>query len=357
MKAHRAIERLLRRITAAIALVALEIFTGVIAAPASGAGAPAAPMGVQLPNSVVIEATQVLRVADAVARSLAKSGRIPTGATVTLTNGKAETLSAAQIFVLLSRFLGNGYEEGLTPEYAPQPPPMIGPLERSDTAPATSAQRVITTADLLAQTRATADVAESTGHLPAAIWVAGQRLTPSQFLGAMATMLQHAAYSGQVPDQLAIGTCLPPLDWGVGSTGDAGPAAPRGGSSPLVNGEAYSAAPPDTGYAPTAETPGAPAPLPPPPPKLALYLAEGQSLKGEQSVTIEYRGPPAFLRLSIDGIGKAVSNMPRLTYLWDTRLEADRSHVIEVTAVDEAERVLTRVERKVETVNGNFPLH
>jgi hypothetical protein len=354
MKSPRIINRLLcRAAAAAIAFVALQTATAIEAAAA--ASPPAAPMGVQLPNSVVIEATQVLRAADVVAQSLARSGRIPTGVTVALTNGKTETLSAAQIFVMLSRFLGNGYEEGLTPEYTPQPPPMIGPLERSDTALPTSTQRVITTADLLAQTRATADVAESTGHLPAAVWVAGQRLTPSEFLGAMATMLQHAAYSGQVPDQLAIGTCLPPLDWGIGATADTGPAALRSGAFPLANG-AY-ASPPGGAYAPLPLT-EAPEPAPlPPPPKLALYLPEGASLKGEQSITVEYEGPPAFLRLSIDGAGKAVSNMARLAYLWDTRLEADRSHVIEATAVDDTEKVLTRVERKVETANGNFPLH
>jgi hypothetical protein len=354
MRVRRPFDRL-RNCAVAVAAIALGAATGASAAPPTTGAAAAAPMNVQMPNSVVIEATEVLRVADVVARALAKDGRIPTAAAVTLSNGKTESLSAAQIFVLLSRFLGNGYEEGLTPEYAPQPPPMIGPLEQSDTT-ANSPQRVVTSTDLLAQTRATADIAESTGHLPAAVWVAGQRLTPGQFLGAMATMLQHAAYTGQVPGQLAIGTCLPPLDWGTGSASDRGLASPPTGSLPLPNGEAYVSVPPDATLIPNAEPVPEPA-APPPPPQLTLYLPEGRALKGEQSLTIEYQGPPAFVRLSIDGAGKAVSNMARLTYLWDTRLEADRSHTIQVTAVDEAERVLARTETRVETANGNFPLH
>jgi hypothetical protein len=318
---------------------------------ATGPLALAAPMTTAAPTTAVVEATEVLRLADVIARALATDGRIPGQAAVTLSDGRRETLSAARLFVLLARFLGNGYEEGMTPEYAPLPPQMIGPLERAQ-APTSQRESVIAAADLLAQTRPTADVAEGTGHLPTAVWVAGLRLSPAQFMGAMATLLQHAAYEGQVPEQVIVGPYLPPLEWG--SLGP-GPDLVPPTTPPQAENQPQEASP-SFPSAPEAQSPESPLVAPPVKPQLTLYVSAEPKWSGVQTLTIEYEGPPAFVRLSIDGVGKAVSNLAHFTYLWDTRLEADGRHTIEVTAVNQREQILERAKATVETANGNLPL-
>lgn len=317
-------------------------------APAAPGVEPAAPVSTR-PAGPVVEASEVLQVADAVAQSLATSGRIPTGVAVTLSDGKREAWPAARAFALLARFLGNGYEDGITPEYVPLPPQMSGPPEGAEAADGASGERAVATEDVLAQTRATADIAESTAHLPAAVWVAGVRFTPAQFMGAMAVVLQYALYNGEVPEQVVIGEYLPPLDWAGVSSPGAGPPPEPFPPQPL----APASTPGYPDYGAGAEEPAAEVPLAP---QITLYLpAEGQ-LSGEKSLVIEYQGPPAFIRLSIDGTGKAVSNMTHFTYPWDTRLEPDGAHTLQVTAVNRSDDILDRVEATVETANGNLPL-
>jgi len=323
------------------------------AAPKSAGAAPKAPAVAPVsitPPQPVIEATEVLRLADTIARALATNGRIPSGAVARLSDGGRRPLSAAQLFVVLARFLGNGYEQGVTPEHVPTPPDMIGPLEIPPPTGRGAQEVVIAASDVLAQTRATADVAESTGHLPSGIWVEGLRLTPAQFVGALATVLQHALYNGEVPDQIAVGQYLPPLDWSALPPGERQTEPPTGGQAAPPAVALPSIAPPAVA---TEEAPPAPAA---PPPQISLYWASEPPLSGEQPLTIEYQGPPAFIRVFIDDKPKAVSNMTHFIYLWDTRLEPDGSHAIRIAAVNQAQDTLDRVETTVETSNGNFPL-
>jgi hypothetical protein len=345
-----------------IALSAIAAAIGacvsVAAWPQTPTATPAAPMSMAPARPPAIAATEVLRAADSVARALATQGRIPDRVTVTRTDGNGLSLSAAQVFVLLARFLGTGYEEGLTPESTPAPPQMSGPLERSEAPAGAGREIVLASSDLLAQTRPTADVAESTGHLPAAIWVAGLRLTPAQFLGGMATLLQYALYMGRAPDQVTIGQYPPPVDWGdISGLGREPPAASTGTSGAEA---ATPGALPPIDYAPGAVEPGSPYPYPaetpPPKPELTLYVPAKPKWSGEQTLTVEYQGPPAFIRLTIDGLAKAVSNMWHFTYVWDTRLEPDGRHTIEAAAVNSAGDTLERAKAIVETANGNVPL-
>ncbi|UCH34669.1 MAG: hypothetical protein JSV65_19475 [Armatimonadota bacterium] len=343
-----------------VLVLALSVLTAYrIAAQAPRSTQPAVPMDVEPFQTVVIEANEVLRVADVVARGLARDGRIPTGAAVTLSDGRREPLSAARVFVLLARFLGNGYEDGMTPESAPLPPQTIGPLERTDQTSDVRQEQVISAADLLAQARPTADIAEGTGHLPSGVWIEGVRLTPAQFMGALATLLQHAAYTGEVPEQVAVAWCLPPLGWETApaAPADRAPAPGTGSSSAASEGgdgaaPAQGVMPPETDTSSTAQDSEFESPVP----QLFLYLSAEEKLSGEQVLTVEYQGPALFIRLTIDGVRKAVSNMSHFTYLWDTRLERDGKHTIEVTAVDQHGEELDRVEATVETANGNFPL-
>jgi len=349
-----AIDRLSRAVRRGLTLTVITLATAgspIAGALSAGSSAqPAAPMAAAAPRTAVVEATEVLRLADVIARALATDGRIPAQAAATLSDGRRETLSAARLFVLLARFLGNGYEEGMTPEYAPLPPQTTGPLERAQALPPQQ-ESVIATADLLAQTRATADVAEGTGHLPTAIWVAGLRLTPPQFMGAMATLLQHAAYEGEVPEQVVVGPYLPPAEWG--SLGPGPNLAPP--TAPPETENQPAAASPSVASAPEAQN-EASASVPPVKPQLTLYISAEPKWSGVQVLTIEYQGPPAFVRLSIDGVSKAVSNVAHFTYLWDTRLEADGRHTIQVAAVNQQEEILERAKATVETANGNLPL-
>lgn len=340
----------------AVALVAAGV-CGDDSAQAQAGAPPATPMPTGPVRPTAIAATEVLQVADIVARSLATQGRIPSRATVALTDGGRMSLSAAQILVLLARFLGTGYEEGLTPEVTPMPPQMTGPLERAELPGVAGRDIVLASADLLAQARPTADVAESTGRLPTAIWVASLRLTPSQFLGGMATLLQYALYMGRVPDKVTIGQYLPPLDWGdISGVGREPPSTSTNPGGMEVGGPGTL---PATGYPPETAEPGTgyqPPEAPPPKPELTLYVPAKPKWSGQQTLTVQYQGPPAFIRLSIDGAGKAVSNMSHFTYVWDTRLEPDGRHTIEAAAVTPSGETLERAKATVETANGNVPL-
>jgi len=352
---------------AALALAAALWWSGGAAETQTPTGLiPVTPRPAVSPHAAVILATEVLRVADVIAQSLARTSRIPGAVAVTLSDGSRQTLSPAQLFVVLTRFLGNGYEAGVTPDYAPTPPAMIAPLEYGPPAGIAQAT-VVATTDLLAQTRATADVAESTGHLPSAVWVVGQRLSPAQFMGALATVLQHALYHGQIPEQVRIGAYLPPLDWAEAAptpSPNAGPlaaiAAPALGTEQPVR-EGSASAPAVTANAAQAEPPAAVRPQaadrpPPTRPFIRLWLPTEGKLSGVQPLTIEYQGPAAFTRVAIDGAAKAVSNMRHFTYSWDTRLESDGSHRVQVTAVNASNETLATVETTVETANGNKPL-
>ena len=335
----------------ALTLALLAAFAARAVAEQSGAPsarqAPAAPVATGAERAV-IEATQVLEAADRVARSLALSGRIPDGAVVTLADGRTRPLAAAQVFVLLTRFLGNGYERGITPEYAPAPPPMMGPLGISPVSVGLEREAIIATADLLAQARPTADVAEGTGNLPTAVWVKGLRLTPAQYMGALATILQYAAMQGAVPQQVAVGNYLPPVDWNAPPSSGALPMAP-----PLAAADSRPYPGPPEG--PPLQEPLAAEPAPSQP-QLTVYFPARPPLSGEQALTIEYEGPRAFIRVSIDGRARAVSNMVHFTYVWDTRLEPDGDHALRVAAVDEVEKTLETVEATIATANGNLPL-
>lgn len=326
-----------------------------VAAPAAAPPqlAPAAPRAAAVPRGAAVEAAEVLRAADAVAQSLAATQRIPAGDVVTLKDGSARALSAAQLFVLLARFLGNGREQGVTPDHAPCPPRMAGPLETSSSPAAPAREVVIPAVDLLAQARVTADVAEATGSVPSGVWVQGLRLSPAQYMGALATMLQHAATTGAVPEQVAVGNYLPPLDWTVNSAAGGEPAAPP---------PDLSAAPAQLAPAPVASlrepvmAQPEPVPAPTPEPALTVYVPTKPPLSGALKLTVEYEGPPAFIRLSVDGRAKAASNMSHFTYVWDTRLEPDGDHLLRIAAVDSAERTLDHLEASLETANGNLPL-
>jgi len=344
-----------------LALAAVALMTagavGIAWCQAQSGAAPATPMPTGPVRPTAIAATEVLQVADIVARGLATQARIPSRVTVALTDGSRVSLSAAQAFVLLARFLGTGYEEGLTPEATSMPPQMMGPLERSEQPAGAGRDIVLASSDLVAQARPTADVAESSGHLPTAIWVTGLRLTPSQFLGGMATLLQYALYMGSVPEHVTISQYLPPLDWGDISAVGREP-LPTSTYTEGMEVGGPGALPP-AGYAPGAAepAPGYEAPEPPPPkPQLTLYVSAKPKWSGQQTLTVEYQGPPAFIRLTIDGAGKAVSNMPHFTYVWDTRLEPDGRHIIEAAAVTPAGETLERAKATVETANGNVPL-
>ncbi len=337
--------------------LAAATMAAALPAPARNASPkPAAPVRISSPQPV-IAAKEVLRVADAVARSLATSGRIPAGEVVTLSDGRTRSLSAAQLFVLLARFLGTGYEQGVSPQHAPAPPDIIGPLEASPATVGTSRQAIIETADLLAQTRATADVAESTGNLPSAVWVQGLRLTPAQFMGAMATVLQHALLQGAVPRQVVVGNYAAPLDWSAVPSAAGAPAAESQG--PIAEAGAGPAEAPSWARLPAEVADSARSVEPraqPTEPRLTVYVPVKPPLSGRHTLTIQYQGPPAIIRLSIGGRAKAVSNMTHFTYVWDTRLEPDGTHALRVAAVDDAERALSTVEANIETANGNLPL-
>jgi hypothetical protein len=359
----------------AIGVVLCWAFGAVQTVGEAQTGAMAIAPPAESPRAAVIMATEVLRIADVIAQSLARTSRIPGPLAVTLSDGRGQSLSPAQAFALLTRFLGNGYEAGLTPEYAPLPPAMTAPLEYgpggSGAAPtATALTTTVATSTLLSQARATADVAESTGHLPSAVWVVGQRLSPAQFMGALATVLQHTLYHGQIPDQVRIGAWLPPLDWaeagptptpnvgplgatvptGVAPVG-VGPPAP-GAEAPAREEAALAPAASSSGAFGTATAGGAPALRP----FIRLWLPTEGQLSGVASLTIEYDGPTAFTRVAIDGKAKAVSNMRHFDYSWDTRLESDGSHSVQVTAVNASNETLAAIEATVETANGNKPL-
>jgi len=340
-------QRLMAACLLVLTVLQLASAAGPAANSAPGGAAPSAtpaPVAVGRRNTV-IEAVEVLRVADAVARALATTRRIPAADVVTLSDGNTLALSAARVFVLLTRFLGNGYEQGVTPEYAPVPPEMAGPLTSPEATTGAAGESVISTADLLAQARPTADVAESTANLPSAVWVEGLRLTPAQYMGALATVLQHAASAGEVPQRVSVGNYLPPLDWTSTPTPGRAPVAPQPRVAPPVG--APVSAPP---------TEPAPAAAEPTEPKITVHVPVKPPLSGEVALTVEYEGPPAFIRVSIDGNARAVSNMVHFTYLWDTRLEPDGSHTLRVAAVDQVERTVDSLEADLETANGNVPL-
>jgi hypothetical protein len=155
-----------------------------------------------------------------------------------------------------------------------------------------------------------------------------------------------------------VGSYAAPLDWSAVPSPAGAPAVEGGAASPP--GEAVAGFPvvvpaPEAAAASAQPAQGAspPAPIEP---RLTVYVPVKPPLSGRHTLTIEYRGPPTVIRVSIDGKAKAVSNMTHFTYVWDTRLEPDGVHALRVAAMDDAGRAMTTVEANLETANGNLPL-
>jgi len=300
---------------------------------------------------------ELLRVGETIALALAAENRLPSQVEVKLTDGTAVKVAAADALYLLCQLLAEWQSANALPVSVPLPTRAIQPSEVAS-APLPGDSRILASTDLISPCRSVAELMRQLGRMPAGVWVGEVRLSPAEFTGALATLVQYYRYYQTFPPRVGVRPYLPPQEWQVAPTAPA--TSPAAGTSPVA------ASTPPAGTRPRWPGPLPPAsarldspqgeeaaPSAPPQPKLLLVPAKGSKLSGMAELALYYQGPPAFLRLTVRGRLVGISNRSPLVYRWDTRLEPDGAVKVQAEAIDASGKSLVRVEQHYRLSNGN----
>jgi len=313
-----------RLLTATIALLACLLV-------AAGGGAQEA-------RPAAISGEETLRVAEALAAGLAGDSRIPSQVEVKTSDGSLVKVSAADALYLFCQAISEWQAANSLPLAVPLPSRPMSPSE-IPIAPQPGDSRVVASADLVAQCRPVAELMRQIGRAPAGVWAGEVRLTPAEYLGALATLLQQFQYYHTFPEQIGVRPYLPPREW-------------LGGEEKPESGVGSADRPRWPGPLPTnaREHPEA---APAPPPKLVVLPGKGAQLQGIAELAIYYQGPEALLCVRVNGRTVAISNRAPFTFRWDTRLEPDGAIRVRVEATGATGAVLARSEQEYTLANGN----
>lgn len=283
----------------------------------------------------VLTGQDVLTMAENLAGGLAADARVPSEVPLTTVEGVALRLPAGDALYLMCQMVAEWQAANALPATVPLLPQTPAPSEIA-TAPQPGDARTMSPADLVAQCGPMAGLMRQIGRMPAGVWVGTQRLSPAEYTGGLATLLQHFRRNKTFPAQVGVKPYLPPKEW-------------------------MAAAPADPGAATGAAWPGGPAagqpaeetPPPPPEAKLALVPAKDTKLTGMAEIAALYQGPTAFARLFVNGRLVGISNRFPFTYKWDTRLEPDGPATVSAQAVGSQGEVLASAEQRYILSNGN----
>jgi len=215
--------------------------------------APAPADEAALPNfgGRMVPGEAVVDLADFISSNLEATGATPDLAQVRTAGGELRNVTAAEVFVLLARTAYLWRTTGNLPDTVPITPDEVSPpvLDAQDVvlpAEDTSVGREAPTEQFLAQCPAVVRWVDRLQVIPTAVWVAGSRLSATEYLAGLAICVSYAYWEGDLSDTIFLPAYAPPTSWAGEAEYAQAQSAPAGEAA--------------TGGAPASETTEASAP-------------------------------------------------------------------------------------------------
>jgi len=296
----------------------------------------------------------VIELADFVSGYAAEVGGLPDFMQVRTADGLLRRISAAEAFALLARTAYLWDATGQLPETVPLAPdevqpPVLEPEDVRSPVADLSAGRQIATDLFLSQCGATVSWVDTLHVIPTAVWVDGDRLSAAEYLVGLAICLQYAYWEGELSEYLFLPAYAPPDSWTWAvAQGPTEPAAAAGGEEEAEQALSFYESESEEGPQWQEPTParrplvaGGPELAPSGQAKVELFPAPGSRLSGVVDLVVSYSGPPAqFVTVAVDGVTRAILNVPPYGFRWDTSRIAPGPHMVRVQVLGEGQEVL-----------------
>ncbi len=169
-------------------------------------------------TTVSVPNTSLTDLVRALCERLGESGSVPEWGRVAVARGERPRLSAADMFVLLTRAAQAWHTDKRIPasisvSVGAVDPPVLDPQDYPKSTVNQDKGRTLDAEQVLSFASDTLHWMEQSGSVPTAVWISGQRVSAAEYLAALAMCLDYAASTGHVGKTLFLPNYSPPLSW------------------------------------------------------------------------------------------------------------------------------------------------
>ncbi len=302
----------------------------------SGSAAELAPMaGDETETTTVnVPSTSVADLVHALSKRLGESGSVPEWGRVAVAKAERPRLSAADMFMLLTKAAQSWQTDHRLPDSIPLAiggidPPILDPQDYPTPTVDQEKGRNVNADQVLAFAGETLRWMEQSGSVPTAVWIGGERLSAAEYLAALVICLDYAFSSEGMGKTLFLPDYSPPLSWAQHTDliAASGPHGTPNATPPAMT--------------PPLQDVAASAPPAPSRPEVTLLPAPG-AVHGVVDLVVNYSGPSVnFLTFTIDGRSRAVMNSRPYGYRWNTEEISPGKHQVLVRVFGESDVEIT----------------
>jgi len=305
-----------------------------------------------------VSGESVVELSNFISAYIADSGQLPQLVQVKAGDGSLRVLSASEAFILLARTVGLWRTNGELPAAVSITPaavakPDLDPEDVPQGEVDVTLGREVPTEPFLDQTNATVRWVDQLRKVPTAIWVQGERLSAAQYLAGLAICLEYAYQEGGLLDTIFLPSYAPPAMW-MSNVRFAAAGEIQSDENAYVETEAEAdfteQVSAGSGGSESGEVVLPFTPIEPEQfdeltaeirPQLSVIPEPGAEVSGVVELVASYSGPAAFfVIIYVDGVTRAIMNVPPYGYHWDTTALPPGIHTIRVQVLGEENVVL-----------------
>ena len=167
-------------------------------------------------ETVTVSTTALSELVHAISSRLSEDGTLPEWGRIPLSDGDRARLSAADVFVVLTRAAETWYEEKKLPasisvQLGATDPPLLDAPDYPTPTVDLEKGRAVKADQFLSFAGETLRWVVKFHRLPTAVWVGGERLSAAEYLAGLAICLDYASTQGQLGESLFLPAYSPPL--------------------------------------------------------------------------------------------------------------------------------------------------